>query len=438
MPTVLASYADASFRTSQQRLTASASSAGIACVEAWDRARLEGTSFYRLQRAILDQRRGGGYWLWKPFIIKETLRSMAEGDLLVYADAGIEIVADLSPLFALAAHQDILLFVAHYDDAGAPGPNTCGKWTKRDCFLFMDCDEPRFHQAPMVDASFLILKNGGRARAFVREWLLLCCQEQLLTDTPSVCGVPALAEQLGHQHDQSLLSLLAHREGLELFRHPSQWGNHAKAEAWRQPGEWTRHPYGAKGIYANSPYPTLLNQHRGHLGQTDLRVSLQRRVPAAREAIFTAWTQTDILARWQPPELCVLEVDSDGRPGGRYHLRLGRAGTRGRSVPPLDISGTYLQLDRPSRLLYDAPAHTQVSVELRDTGAGTEVLLEHGDFRSEQICEQWTALWNSFLDHLTIELVPPLSGLDDASSPGTPASPRSPGLGPPVNADRQM
>ena len=32
--------------------------------------------------------RGGGYWIWKPFVILKTLKSMQEGDILLYADAG--------------------------------------------------------------------------------------------------------------------------------------------------------------------------------------------------------------------------------------------------------------------------------------------------------------------------------------------------------------
>ncbi len=38
--------------------------------------------------AILTQARGAGYWLWKPFIILETLSKLPPGAALVYSDAG--------------------------------------------------------------------------------------------------------------------------------------------------------------------------------------------------------------------------------------------------------------------------------------------------------------------------------------------------------------
>jgi len=40
--------------------------------------------------------------------------------------------------------------------------------TKRDCFVLMDCDEPRYHEAPMLDASLVVLRKTERSLEFVR------------------------------------------------------------------------------------------------------------------------------------------------------------------------------------------------------------------------------------------------------------------------------
>src|SRR5262249_22978056 len=157
-----------------------------------------------------------------------------------------------------------------------PGPNICSKWTKRDCFVFMDCDESRHHRGQMVDASFMLLVKTERSIAFIREWFLYCSQRHLLTDQPNICGSPNLPDFVEHRHDQSILSLMANRDGIELFRHPSQHGNHLKEERYREPGEWTRYPYGSRGIYYNSPYKTLLYHHRCKTGRPDLQVRLRR------------------------------------------------------------------------------------------------------------------------------------------------------------------
>ena len=40
---------------------------------------------------IEHNRRGYGYWLWKPYIIKKTMEEMKDGDILLYLDCGCEI-----------------------------------------------------------------------------------------------------------------------------------------------------------------------------------------------------------------------------------------------------------------------------------------------------------------------------------------------------------
>jgi uncharacterized protein YndB with AHSA1/START domain len=406
MKTWIVSYADASFRSAQEQLMASAARFGIDLLRPWNRTQLEQTPFYRWQKDILDQRRGGGFWLWKPYVINETLKEIGPDDCLIYADSGFDIVADLSPLFDLfTPNMDIMIFASHFDDERVPGPPYCSRWAKRDCLVFMDCDEPRYHQAEIVDAGFILLHKTPRAIAFVREWLLYCCQRQILTSEPSVCGLPELPDFIGHLNDQAVLSLLAKRAELERFRHPSQRGNHAKEERFREPGEWTRFPYGAKGIYANSPYGTLLNHHRGFIGQSDLTVSLRRTLPGLREQVFAAWTRSEILGSWSPPDFQVVAAEADVRVGGSYHVRLADARVRAQKTkPPLEIVGTYLEVQPPARLTYSAPLNTQVSVEFRDQGSETAVALEHGRFPSERVRENWVVLWNSFLDHLARHL----------------------------------
>ena len=46
--------------------------------------------FKQRNKDILSQKRGNGYWLWKPYFILKTLREkLNEGDYLIYTDAGI-------------------------------------------------------------------------------------------------------------------------------------------------------------------------------------------------------------------------------------------------------------------------------------------------------------------------------------------------------------
>jgi uncharacterized protein YndB with AHSA1/START domain len=399
MASWLVAYGDANYRLSVQRLVASAARHGVECCRPWDREALERTTFYALHHGLLDAPRGSGYWLWKPFIVLDTLRQMAAGDLLIYADAGMDIVADLAPLFDICrTRADILLFAGHYDDVGAPGPNICSKWTKRDCFVGLDCDASRYGDARMVDASLLVVRKTPRTVAFVREWLLWCCQRPLLSDDANVCGLPDGPGFVAHRHDQSILSLLAVREDLELFRHPSQYGNHLKLAPWRVEGEWIQRPYDAQPPYHNSPYGTLVHHHRGELG--GLRVDLVERLQAPRELVFLAWSRPETLCKCTPLGRRVLSAEIDVRTGGQYRVAIGSA-----QADRAFLDGTYLEVDPPSRLVYSWPWDTQVTVDfLAIAPDTTQVTLSHGPFAHEPLWAAHVRWWQEFVRILACDL----------------------------------
>jgi uncharacterized protein YndB with AHSA1/START domain len=398
MKTWLVSYADDSFTLSQERLMASALRYGIDEFRPWNRSSLEQTAFYKQHKSTLDQPRGGGYWLWKPFIIKETLKEMNIGDVAIYSDAGIEIIGDLSPLLDLCLQKDILLFAGHYDDVGAPGPNVCGKWTKRDCFLLMGCDESGYYQSQMLDASFLVITKSEKSDAFIREWFIYCCQPRLLTDQPDRCQHSNLPGFIEHRHDQSILSLLAARDGIEIFRHPSQYGNHLKDEPYRRPGEWKRYAYGAKGIYYNSPYKTLLSHHRGNLGRENLPpLSLRRTIPAPRRKVFYTWTEAEELKKWlSPAGYPVITSVVDLRVGGKYRLTMKDL----ENERSFSLAGEYIEIAAPARLVYSWPGPTRVKVEFHDHGTSTELVLSHDSFSNERSRFRHFTGWDASLDRL--------------------------------------
>ena len=117
-------------------------------------------------------------------------------------------------------------------------------WTKRDCFVLMKCDSPKYWDAEQLMGSFSVFINNERSRKFVKEWMNYCCNENIISDVPNRCGLANFPEFKDHRHDQSILSLLAIKHDLEIYRAPCQHGD------------------GNKKAYKNSPYETLLNHHR--------------------------------------------------------------------------------------------------------------------------------------------------------------------------------
>tara|TARA_R110002124_G_scaffold149793_6_gene315978 strand:- start:3731 stop:4360 length:630 start_codon:yes stop_codon:yes gene_type:complete len=197
----------------------------------------------------MSKRRGSGYWLWKPYLVNEALQTAEDGDIIIYTDAAVHFVRDPQPLLELADLRSIVLF-GH----GA----RLSEYTKRDTFVLLESDESVFWNTRMLTATFQVYKANEQSRNFVKEWLEMCSDARILTDLENQCGLPNFPDFKAHRHDQSVLSILAKKHGIEPFPDPSQFGNSARSEL--------------------DPFPQIFDHHRRRTDfVADLRSSLQIR-----------------------------------------------------------------------------------------------------------------------------------------------------------------
>jgi hypothetical protein len=186
---------------------------------------------------MFEQERGCGYWSWKPLIIKTDMDLLDDGDILVYADAGVEFIASAKRIVALM-RQDIFLFGNNYLHA---------HWCKRDIV-----DEVWTPMAnwwsfdKQVQASVIFIRVSDYAKQVVAEWLYWCLFEggRLLDDSPS--RAPNHPEFQENRHDQAILTTIAYREGINLHWWPAKYGN----------GFYARNGFPDEG------YPALFHHHR--------------------------------------------------------------------------------------------------------------------------------------------------------------------------------
>ena len=254
MKIILISYANKPFYKSQQELKKSALKYGVDEVIDYNDIWLKKqTVFYQKNKHILSQKRGNGFWLWKPFIILDALKKMQPEDILIHVDAGALFMNAVKPLIELTENKEIILF---YNNG-----HKNSTWTKRDCFHFMDCDNDKFYNENQTLAGYIVCKKTPFVISFLEEWLEYAQNENILTDLPNTCGLANLKDFIDHRHDQSILSLLAAKYNLELYRDPSQWGNKYKMPEYRVAGEFVEDGY-VDQSFDDSPYPTILNGHR--------------------------------------------------------------------------------------------------------------------------------------------------------------------------------
>ena len=221
MASLLINYADRGYYEAQKLNTHT----GLA-VGGFDRALPLGRQhlhpeFVKRNFDVLLSRIGAGQWLWKPYVVVQALhQAVAEGDVLFYADAGCHFIHSAAPVIDLCLKQEkpLLFFTLHPFHINR-------KYTKRDCFVYMDMDRPPYPDMIHVLASFFVCKKTPFTVAFFEEWLRFAQDPRILTEAPNTCGLPNYPDFFQHRYDQSILSLLARKYELATVPDISQWGN---------------------------------------------------------------------------------------------------------------------------------------------------------------------------------------------------------------------
>jgi len=163
-------------------------------------------SFKEEYAHILQHSRGSGYWVWKPYIILETMLN-TNAEIVIYCDSGSGTTETL---------QNIINKVRAYKLVGFELVHLQSAWTKRDAFILTDTDNSRQHNALQRCATMLAIVNTPETRQFVQQWLDYCKDERIVTDQSNVLG----SDYTGfkeNRHDQTIFSLLTYKIGIGMF-----------------------------------------------------------------------------------------------------------------------------------------------------------------------------------------------------------------------------
>lgn len=176
------------------------------------------TWFSIAHQEILTQKRGAGYWLWKPYFINRILQKLTDSDVLFYSDSGSFFIRRMEPIFQAVC--DDIRGVIGFRLAGG---HLEKHYTKRDLLKYMNMDGTENSNTPQRMASFMCFRGTDFAKSMVGEYLELAKTPHLITDTPNKDGWDEHGFQ-GHRHDQSIWSLLTKKYDVTILPDPTQWG----------------------------------------------------------------------------------------------------------------------------------------------------------------------------------------------------------------------
>ncbi len=166
------------------------------------------TDFWKQHGAFIRaNRRGYGYWLWKPFLILESLKRMETGDILFYADAGCEL-----NVYGLERMKDYLSLCSEGRILNFELRSSISTWTKMDTIVRVD-PRCRHAQKSPYAATLLFFAKTNATMELVEQWYGLCTEDDYRYLDDSSSHRPNHRDFREHRHDQAILSLLVRKHG---------------------------------------------------------------------------------------------------------------------------------------------------------------------------------------------------------------------------------
>lgn len=161
---------------------------------------------------ILNNKRGYGYWIWKPYIMLKTLLEMDDNDVLVYLDAGCEINIEKKYEFddLIKKIHSKLIMTSKADSSDI-------NYTKMDLIKFFNMENNIDDlKNPQTEAGAIVILKCEKTMKLIQEWYNICSDNyNLINDTQS--KLKNFDNFVENRHDQSVLSLLLKKNKLNNY-----------------------------------------------------------------------------------------------------------------------------------------------------------------------------------------------------------------------------
>jgi hypothetical protein len=204
-PIACISYADGDsvFYQNQNAQTFSALNRGFDRFFQYHRKDID-AAFYAKNKEILDQKKGSGYWLWKPYVLLKALKELPEGSIVFYADSPVIFKSSIEPFVRKLNDSKTDILLLQDGSKRKNNFNMAFQTIKSEALALNGIVPNSLEPHHALWGAFLVVRNTERGRAFVQTWLNLCENKDALTDQP-LDSQKQHPKFKGHSHDQALL-----------------------------------------------------------------------------------------------------------------------------------------------------------------------------------------------------------------------------------------
>lgn len=172
--------------------------------------------------------KGFGYWLWKPFLIRETLSIIPDGEGLLYLDAGCHINLDNAASRARFAYYKELAdsagIFAMQLESNAPGePDLSEKvWSRVALTDLLKLTEPQLSTG-QIQAGIQMIVNRPETRAIVSDWFSIATMDDYFFLRDALPDEKNDDSFVAHRHDQAIFSALAKTRNIAVIPDETYW-----------------------------------------------------------------------------------------------------------------------------------------------------------------------------------------------------------------------
>jgi hypothetical protein len=158
---------------------------------------------------IQNNRRGYGYWLWKPYLILKKLKEIDDNDILLYLDAGCELDINgknyfINKFIPLTNEKKIISTETSSNDI---------KFTKKDLVIFTKMENSPLLADRHMQAGTLMMTNDNTIKKLFEEFYQIASENyNLLDDSQSINKNHE--SFIEHRHDQSIFNMLVKKYNL--------------------------------------------------------------------------------------------------------------------------------------------------------------------------------------------------------------------------------
>ena len=226
---ILISYGDSRFIESLKRLARKAPKSGL-----FDKVIVytpKDLPLSILSSPLYAYEKGGGYWVWKPYIIRHTLSLCDEGDTIYYIDAGCTInpLSEEWILFQKQMENHNAIFFQYRENVKYAGWErfcTLEEYNSAKIKHWIKPSTRYFFNEYFRDESYLdfgkiwagccIVKKTKNPLSTIEEWFNITMFHPEYVMDPFGCDLSRLPESFNaHRHDQSIITPLVYYYGKE-------------------------------------------------------------------------------------------------------------------------------------------------------------------------------------------------------------------------------